>query len=264
MKALGARSGQLTVQYLGTVLVLSLAAFVVAVPPSVVLGRFLAGFAAELANFDLRPLSIPVSIIALEAVVAVLLPAVAVSLVVRRAARTSVRDILTDRGITEAVRPGRPRLPLTRPARLTYRNATRSRARLVLTIATIGICGGVLVGVLSTQRSLQRLVDEVAGYRAYDLEVTLTEPVAVDDVRRTLDTVPDVAGVEGWFVGQAFHARPDGSEDENVTVVAAPVGTSSLEPTLRRGRWLRGGDDHAVVVNTHFSPRWAASPSATT
>jgi putative ABC transport system permease protein len=252
MKAVGARSGQLTVQYLGTVIVLSAVAFAVAVPVSLLLGRFLAGFAAGLGNFDLEPLSPPVSTIALQAAVAIALPATAVWLVVRRAARRSVQEVLADRGITQAVRPGRRRLPLTRPARLAYRNATRNPARLVLTIATIGLCGGVLVGVLSTQRSLQQLVDEVAAYRAYDLQLTLTEPVPLDDVRRGLQAVPDVAETEGWYLGQAFHVRPDGTEDENVTVVAAPVGSSALQPTLRHGRWLRTDDDHGVVVNVHF------------
>jgi putative ABC transport system permease protein len=253
MKAIGARSGQLTMQYLGYVLLLSLGALLVAVPFSLLAGRFLAGFMAELANFELEPMGVPWATVAIEAAVAALLPAAAVLVTVRRACRSTVREAISDRGIMAVPQLSRIRLPLARPTVLAYRNAVRNRPRLVLTVLTIALCGAVLVGVFSTQRALERLTDQVAGYRGYDIELALTEPVPLRDAAAVLNGDQAVAGVEGWLQNQAFRIRPDGTENENISLTGAPPGSPSLDPTLIEGRWFDAVDDHSIVINTHFA-----------
>lgn len=252
MKAVGASSGQLTTQYLAHVLLLAGAALVLAVPGALVLGRALAGFLAGMANFDVVPLGVPWSTLGLQVLVAIVLPVLVVLVVVRRSVRTTVHEILTDRGITSAVRSPRLRLPVSRPTALACRNALRNRPRLALTILTIGLCGAVIVGVLSTRSSLGSLSDQIAGYLPRDLQVRLNEAVDVDEVRAVVETDPDVTAVEGWLTTQAFRIRPDGSENGNINLVGLPTDSSEVEPTLLDGRWLRTDDDHAVVVNTHL------------
>lgn len=252
MKAIGASSGQLTVQYLAHVLLLAATALVLAVPGGLLLGRALAGFLAGMANFDLVPGGVPWSMLGLQVFIAALVPVLVVLVVVRRAVRTTVHEILTDRGITSSVRRPRLRLPVGRPTALAYRNAVRNRPRLALTILTIGLCGGVVVGVLTTQASLGRLSDQIAGYLPRDLEVRLNQAVDVDEVRTVLDADHDVAAVEGWLTTQAFRIRPDGGENGNINLVGLPAVSAEIAPTLLDGRWLRAGDDHAVVVNTHL------------
>jgi putative ABC transport system permease protein len=61
----------------------------------------------------------------------------------------------------------------------------------------------------------------------------------------------DVEGVEGWYETQAFVIRSDGTENENLSITAAPTDSATLLPTLLDGRWLAAGDDHSIVVNTH-------------
>jgi putative ABC transport system permease protein len=253
MKAIGASSGQLTAQYLGYVVLLSAVTFALAVPLSILIGRVLAGLLAGMANFDLEPLTVPWSTIALQLVIVTVLPVLAVLVTVRRAARLTVQQTIVDRGI--AGRAGRRRvsLPLARPTLLAYRNAVRNRSRLVLTVLAIALCGGVVVGVLSTGRSLGRLTDEVAGYWSYDLEVTFTEPVRVDDAGTALSGVEAVDSAEGWYIANGFRIRPDGTENENVSLTAAPVDSPSLRPTLVEGRWLEANDDHTVVINIHLA-----------
>ncbi len=260
MKTIGATSSQLMGQYLGYVLALSVGALVVAIPLSLAAGRFVAGFVAHLGNFDLLPMGIPWSTIAVVVAMSTLLPVMAVVWSVRRAARTTVQDAITDRGLTGGSRPGslgrlgravRRAVPLGRPARHAYRNAARNRPRLVLTVLTVALCGGVLVGVLSTSIALGRLTDQVAGYWGYDVEMSFTETVDADEVVALLEADEAVASVEGWFRSQAFVVRPDGTENENLSVTGSPVGSISMQPTLIEGRWYTETDDHAVVVNTH-------------
>jgi putative ABC transport system permease protein len=253
MKAIGATSGQLTVQYLGYVIALSLVALVVAVPASLAVGRLVAGFSAGLANFDLEPLGVPFRTIAIETAIAVLVPLAAVVIAVRRACRTTVQDAISERGLTAVAHGGRARLPVARPTVLAYRNAVRNRPRLALTVLTVALCGAVLVGVLGTGRSLDALGDQVAGYWDYDVEVVLAEPVALDDAVGALAGDEEVAGVEGWLRRQAFRIRPDGTENENISLTGAPPGSASLEPTLLEGRWFDADEDHPVVINTHLA-----------
>lgn len=253
MKAIGATGRQLTVQYLGYVLLLSLGALLLAAPIAVFGGRFLAGFMADLANFDLAPMGVPWATLGLIGAITLLLPVVAVVVAVRRATRSTVQETISDRGITAVGLRTGGRLPFARPTVLAIRNAARNPSRLFLTVLTIALCGAVLVGVLSTQRSLGLLTEQVAGYQDYDVEMTLTEPVAADDVAPVLAEDEAVAGVEGWFQTQAFRIRPDGTENENVSIVGAPARSPSLEPTLIEGRWFTGADDHPVVINTHFA-----------
>lgn len=253
MKAIGATSRQLTTQYLAYVLVLSVAALAIAVPVSLLLGRVLAGFLADLGNFDLEPLGVPWATILLDLVVAVGLPAAAVLVTVRRAASLTVRDTLVDRGITTPSRPHHRQLPVSRATLLAYRNAVRDRPRLVLTVATVALTGAVLVGVLSTQRAMHTLVDQVAGYWDYDIELSFTEPVPLGQAAPIVESDNAVTHTEGWFQTQAFRIRPDGSENENISVTAAPTESSSLNPTLLAGRWLDAGDQHQIVINTHLA-----------
>lgn len=254
LKAVGATSGQLTVQYLAYVVSLSAVALVVSIPLSLVLGRFLAGFLAELANFELDPLTLPWSSILLQVGLAVALPVLAVAVALRRATGATVQEIIADRGLT-AITPPRIRgaAPVSRPTLLALRNATRSRSRLVLTVATLGVCGAVIVGVLSTKGALDRLTDQVAGYHAYDLELSLTEPAPADEVIAAFEDDSAVAGVEGWLRGQAFRLRPDGTENENISITGVPTGSRSIEPTLTEGRWFDAADDHPIVINSHFA-----------
>jgi putative ABC transport system permease protein len=253
MKAVGATSGQLMLQYLAYVVSLGAGAFVVALPLSLMLGRFLAGFLAGMANFELEPLGIPWGPIAVELAIAVVLPVLAVLLVVHRTTQATVREAITDRGLTGAVRQGRRPLAMSRPTRLAQRNASRNPARLALTVITIGVCGAVVVGVFSTQVSFGRLTDQAAGYADYDVELALTDPVDVERAREALAGVDGVVGVEGWFRAQAFRLRPDGTENENISMTGVAVASESIRPTITEGRWLDDGDEHAIVINTHFA-----------
>ncbi|MFP3908092.1 MAG: FtsX-like permease family protein, partial [Acidimicrobiales bacterium] len=252
MKAVGATTGHLMSQYLAYVLALSAVALAVAIPLALVAGRFVAGFVAQIGNFDLLPMGVPWSTIAVAVLISTALPVAAVVWSVRRACRTTVQDAISDRGLTTAARGGKAALPLGRPARLAYRNAARSRPRLVLTVLTVALCGGVLVGVLSTGVALGRLTDQVAGYWGYDIELSFTETVDASVATQLLVDDEAVGSVETWFRTQAFVIRDDGTENENLSITASPVGSSSMQPTLLEGRWFATGDDHPIVVNTHL------------
>jgi putative ABC transport system permease protein len=102
MKALGARSGQIAAMYLGMALLLGLAACALAVPAAALAGRAYARFAADLLNFSLAGIAIPVPIVLLQIAVGALLPVAAAAIPVARGCRISVGAALRDLGIEPA------------------------------------------------------------------------------------------------------------------------------------------------------------------
>lgn len=253
MKAVGATSGQLQAQYLAAVALLSSAALVLALPVSLLGGYQLARFTAGLANFELQPLTVPWTTIAIEATIVMLVPMAAVIVQVRRACSRTVQDAVTDRGITATGGRRLPSLRLSRPTVLALRNAARNPVRLGLTVVTIAACGAVLVGVLSTGRSLGVLTDEVAGYWAYDVELALNRSVPLARAEAAIVGDPAVERVEGWISTQGFRLRPDGTENENISITSVPTGSSSIRPTLLQGRWFGESDRYPIVINSHLA-----------
>ncbi len=253
MKSMGATAGQLTLQYLGYVGLLSLGAIMLSVPGALVGGRAVAGAVAWVANLELVAPGVSVEIIVLQIALAAMLPLGAVVLAVRRACRITVREGITDRGLAGPTRVRRTAARLSRPSLLAYRNAVRNRPRLVLTVLTVALSGGVLVGVASTGSSLFGLADEIAGYANYDVEVAVTEPVSVAHATEVLAADPDVVSVEGWWHAEAFLLRPDGTENDDLSITATPTASVSIEPTLLEGRWFDDSDSDAVVINENLA-----------
>ncbi len=253
MKAIGANSRQLAVQYLAYVLTLSAAAIALSVPASLLTGRVVAGFLADLANINLDPIGIPVGVILLEVAIATVLPIVAVLLTIRRASRTTVREAITDLGLTGTaqVRTGTSRF--ARPTVLAFRNAAQNRLRLGLTVLTVSLCGAVLVGVISTGSGLGNLGDQVAGYSDYDIELALIDPAPAGNAEAILAADEEVAFVEGWLNKQALRIRPDGSEGTNIDLTGIRADSTAVSPTLLEGRWFDSDDPSGVVINADLA-----------
>ena len=254
MKAVGATSRQIAILYTVYTMALGLIALGVAIPASILAGRAMANFFATMLNSSVAPLGVPAATLAVEAGVAIAAPALAVAWTVWRASRQTVRETISDYGLATGANPALAaglRHAAT-PTRLAVRNTFRNRARLLLTLGTVGLTGALLIGLLSTDLALRQVADEVAGYSDYDVELLLTEPVDVTASGSVAAARSGVESVEGWLLRDAFRIRPDGTENENIFLVSLPPDSASIQPTLTGGRWLEPGDEFAVVVNEDF------------
>ncbi len=61
--------------------------------------------------------------------------------------------------------------------------------------------------------------------------------------------VPGVVEAEGWGFSLARYVRPDGSESDNLYLMAPPAGTQLLDPPIIAGRGLLPGDTNAILVS---------------
>lgn len=245
MKAVGAGGRDTAVVYLGVALVLGALALAVSMPLGAVAAATLAGYAAGLVNLDPAPFRIVPEAVALQAAAGLVVPLVAALGPVVSASRVTVREAVASQGLggvgAAGLVAGLARRAPTIPAsvRLSLANAVRRPRRLALTLAALVLAGTALLAVLSVRSSLARTLDDGSRYRAYDVAIDLDRPIPVEDVERAV-----AAEAEAWPVASAYVGGGD-----TFTVLGAPEGTQLVRPFVVEGRWLRAGDERALVVN---------------
>ncbi len=135
---------------------------------------------------------------------------------------------------------------------LAFRNTFRRKGRLVRTMAALTLAGGVFIGVLTVRGSLELTLDENIAAKRFDIEVRLSRPYRSERVEQIARNVAGVVDVESWGRAQAYPLRADGSEGEEINLVALPADSDWIQPRLLAGRWLMPGDTQAIVVSSNF------------
>ncbi len=257
MKAVGARTRQITGLYLGMVLALGLLALGLALPLGLLGARLALGVVTNLMNFDVTSFRVPLWVYLLQGAAALVVPMLAAILPVRAGTRLTVREAIASygltggsfgRGLSDRVIARIRGLP--RPMLLSLRNTFRRKARLILTLLTLGLGSAIFVAVFSVRASLLLTLDEALKYWQYDVGVIFNRSYRIDVIARETLAVPGVVAAESWGYTSARRERPDGTESDNLAVVAPPADTRLLQPIVLSGRWLVPDDENAVVVNT--------------
>ncbi len=207
MKAVGARSSRVLQFYLLLTLVIAAASTALAVIPGMLIGRAFAPVLLTLMGIDAQSLAVPWWTYGVVAAAGLGVPLLFSLISIVRTSRTTVREALDYRGVTQAgVSPARfgawlGRLPgLDRTALMAFRNIFRRRARLLLSVALLASAGAMFVGGMSTMAGFQASLDRQQALRRWDVEVRL----AVNDVARLdapanlIADLPGVTRVEGW------------------------------------------------------------------
>ena len=95
-------------------------------------------------------------------------------------------------------------------------------------------------------------MDEIYRYWAYDIGVDLNQPYRLSRLEPLALSVPGVEAVEGWGASESYRIRPDGSDGEDISLVAPPAGSVMVNPILLEGRWLTADDQNALVVSANL------------
>ena len=69
---------------------------------------------------------------------------------------------------------------------------------------------------------------------------------------------PGVARVEAWYTLPVRIQRANGTESDDIQVMAPPAQTALFQPILLAGRWLTATDEAQVVIN---APLWDQEPT---
>ncbi|HVT57057.1 MAG TPA: ABC transporter permease [Thermoanaerobaculia bacterium] len=255
MKAIGGRSGQIGLLYLGMSLALGVVASAVALPAAAVLGRAYARFTGDMLNFDVAAARIPASMILLQFAVGLLLPVVAAALPVLHGCRIPVSAALRDLGIDARAAARRPHPilaragGLTRPLLLSLRNAFRRRQRMALTLATLAVGGAVYLGAVNLRAAIVGAVDLLFSSLRFDVMLRFDRPYPPAALEEAAAAVEGVARAEAWSGARATAVHDGGVLGNPFPIIAPPLPSRMLALAAQQGRWLRPGDGRALVVN---------------
>jgi putative ABC transport system permease protein len=254
MKALGATSAQVAGIYLAQVGALSLAALLLGLPTGLLAGRAYAQFSAGILNTDVSQAPFPVWVVLAEVAIGVLLPLLVALGPVRRAARITVREAMSDDGVPAGgmrrLDAALARVPgLSRPLALALRNAFARRSRLVLGVGMLAIGGAVFMAALNVGEDWRRTVRDDFARRPYDLMVGLQEPVAIERIESALAAVPGVVRAEYWPGASPWLVGANGVASVTTALVGPEPGSAMVRFRLLSGRDLSADPPDGVVVN---------------
>jgi putative ABC transport system permease protein len=257
MKAIGGRAVQIGTLFLALVAIYGLLAVLIGLPVGAYWASWFAKFAGGLLDFGPAATLPPVYTVELAVAVGFLVPLLAALLPIRSGTRVSVVTALNATGMTGADFGhgvvdrllGRLR-GLPRPVALSLRNTFLRKGRLAMTLTTLILASAVVMSVGTVRASILATVSDVAKWWNYDVEVNFTGPVSERVADREAMKVEGVTATEGWLASPATMERGDGSENTQLSVIGLPPDTTFVTPFLTAGRWLKGSDTDAVVVNT--------------
>ena len=255
MKLVGARSGQILGMYLILVISYGVIALIIAIPLGAVAGYGLAWLMAYLTGAVLAGFRfVPVAVIA-QTLIAILIPLGAGFFPVNNGAKTSVQEAISNyRPRRQPAANKRSRFSswmswISRPILLSFRNTFRKRGRLLLTIFTLTVAGGVFIAVFNVRDSLDIVIKNLLQHYLGDVTVDFSRPYRVDMIRQTLLEVPGVEGVEGWTAAAGEIWDENDNFVSRLSIVAPPQDTQLLNLKLVAGRWLLPNEERAIVVS---------------
>lgn len=258
MKAIGASVWDLIGIYLILVVAFGILAFIIAVLPAAWASEAFAKFigAPHMMDIRLLPFRLPKKIIALELLVAIVVPVLGALPAVLGGARISVLEAISSHGLGDQF--GQSLLDntlsrvrtITGPTILSIGNIFRNKQRVALTLGTLVLGGGVFIGVISAKASADRTVDELSQANLFDIEMYLTRPQRASEVERLAMEVEGVVSAEGWFVSSSTFIEASGDEGNFMNLLGVPQGSEMARPKIIKGRWLLPDDKNAIVVDS--------------
>jgi putative ABC transport system permease protein len=265
MKAIGARTPQITSLYLVMVALLGIVAALLGVPLGIAAGRGFAGVVAQLLNLNIYSNDVPSWVYIILILMGILIPLLVALDPILKTARITVRETLSDYGISRDATASALRDNWLSRIRffdntliLALRNTFRRRGRLILTLSLLSAAGAMFMTGINVRAGWVAYLNQAAADRNYDLEIRFNTPVSDAQVNSILANVPGVEKSESWSLTPAALNRPDGLDivrtypdggHGSFTLRSVPLGSDLIATPLLDGRFLQAGDTNAVVLN---------------
>jgi putative ABC transport system permease protein len=258
MKAVGGGTAQIFAMYLVLILGFGLIALLIAIPLASGAARSIGNGMAAYLNFNPLPFKAYPSAIIQQAIVALLVPLLAALWPVYNSVRITVREAVSDYGIGGNAKPkdvsvSRAALLIPRPMRLSLRNAFRRKLRLGLTLFSLVLGGAIFIGVYNLWASFDKTIKDIEGYFLADINVSFGRYYRYEEVASIAKSVPGVSSAEGWteYPGTLVSEDKDAAGTQ-ILFVAPPSTSTLIDPVITAGRWLKTGDENAIVIGNHL------------
>jgi len=255
MKLIGGRSHQIFGMYMSLIIFYGLIALIIAVPTGAIAGYALANYIAFTMNATLQGFRIIPGAIISQVVIAFLIPMGAGYFPINKVSKTNVRRAISnDRVLSQSTGLGwfnritKNFSLIGRPILLSSRNTFRQTGRLMLTIVTLTVAGGIFIAVFNVRTSMNAFIDQLSMHFLGDVTVSFSQPYPIPRVEKILSSIPGVTYVEGWAGMYAEIWDEEDNVVENLRVLAPPSDTTLLDPDLVAGRKLIPGEENALIT----------------
>lgn len=257
MKAVGARTSDVVVMYLASVLLLGVLALLLAMPLAYLVAAGLTVLISGLMNTDVTSLAMPLEVWLIMIAVGLMVPLLAALAPVFGGARVTVHEAISGYGLGKG-RFGRSRIDhllqrlhgLSRPLMLSLRNTFRRKGRLALTLTTLTLSGVIFMSVFSVRNSLLLTLDDALKYFNFHILGVFSGFYRTEQIEREALAVPGVTAAESWWSEMVRRVRPNDTESDSLTMYSVPAETRMIIPTVLEGRWLLPEDENALVINS--------------
>jgi putative ABC transport system permease protein len=257
MKSVGGIKSQVIGLFYSIILIYGILALFVSIPLGSIGAKAFANYTANLLNFKVENYSTPTNVLFMEIGVGLLVPALAALFPIIQGTRISVREAIFSYGLSN-MNPGKGLIDrilvkmrwLSRPMLISIRNTFRRKGRLALTLTTLMLGAAVFISVITVRSSLLNTMETLMQYWKYDVRVQLEKPQRFSQIEHVAKRINGIERVENWSQKTVTRIRPDGTENEQLLVIASPAGTPLISPNVLEGRWLVPTDKEQIVVNS--------------
>jgi putative ABC transport system permease protein len=138
---------------------------------------------------------------------------------------------------------------LSRPIVLSFKNTFRQKGRLVLTVFTLTIAGGIFIAVFNVRSSMNNFMQQINQHFKADVTLSFNQPYPISRIKQIVLPIPGVVDIEGWGAASVDILALDDSVVETIQIMAPPTGTQLVTPEIVMGRWLEPDERKALVVS---------------
>jgi putative ABC transport system permease protein len=257
MKATGGGNSQIFGMYMVLILAFGAGSLVIAIPLANAVAANIGGGMAQWLNFYTAPYHSYPSTLIQQFIVAIIVPLVAAILPIYNSVRITVREALSDYGLGGNAKPKidtvhEKSVLIPRPIRISIRNTFRRKARLAITLFTLVLAGAVFIAVYNLWASFDKVMEDIQGYFLADINISFDRGYRFDKVAGIAKTVPGVESVEGWLEYPGTLKMGEDETGTQILFVAPPSTSTLIDPIITSGRWLKPGDENAIVIGNHL------------
>lgn len=259
MKSVGARRNQIVMVYMILIFIFGITAFAISAPLASWASYAFLEYLGDEINMELQGFRVIPLGIALQLIIALIVPQIAGFIPIWQGTRISVADAFS--GYSQESPPSEKNWvdraiggyrKISRPLLISLRNTFRRKIRLALTLLTLTLGGGIFIATFNVQGSLNKYMERIGQYFLADINLTLSQNYRADEIEYVVSQVPGIRLVEGWAAASAEIVMPDGSSGESISLLAPPSDSTLVKPVLLDGRWIIPGDMNAIVLNERF------------
>lgn len=257
MKAVGGGTSQIVGMYAVLILGFGLGALLIAIPLANMAAQYIGGGMAEWLNFRVAPYQGYSVTYAQQVFVALIVPLLAAIFPVYNSVRVTVREAISDYGLGSRAKPrkdsvSRNSVLVPRPIRISIRNTFRRKVRLGITLFTLVLGGAVFIAVYNLWASFGQVMEDIQGYFLADINIAFDHGYRFDKVANIANSIPGVASSEGWLEYPGTLKMGNDEAGTQILFVAPPSTSTLIDPIITSGRWLKTGDENAIVIGNHL------------